>query len=329
MLIKTVNDKPDTTKRLILNIIDILGQIGVDIGTLTKRRKDRMAMALLAVGDIRSSFLEALSTDDSHFLRTRDIIKFVNEHFQENISPGSYDDIRRKDLRPLIENGIVINSSTIAAKSTNNPTRGYGLNPLFAKLLVAYNTNCWDKELSNFKATNKQLRKDLESKLDRQRLPIILPSGIELKLSYGEHNLLQKNIVEKFLPKFGFNSQVLYIGDTSKKNLFKDINTLSRLNCFELNHEELPDVIAYSKSKNILFLIEAVHSAGPMDEIRVKRLKRKLSDCPAEKLFITAFLTKKDFKKWVMDIAWETEVWISDDPNHMIHFNGYKFLETH
>ncbi|HFU74876.1 MAG TPA: hypothetical protein ENK66_01385 [Arcobacter sp.] len=26
------------------------------------------------------------------------------------------------------------------------------------------------------------------------------------------------------------------------------------------------------------------------------------------------------------DIAWETEVWISQEPDHMIHFNGDKFM---
>jgi len=26
------------------------------------------------------------------------------------------------------------------------------------------------------------------------------------------------------------------------------------------------------------------------------------------------------------DIAWETEVWIADNPDHMVHFNGDKFL---
>ncbi len=27
-----------------------------------------------------------------------------------------------------------------------------------------------------------------------------------------------------------------------------------------------------------------------------------------------------------MDIAWETEVWTADSPDHLIHFNGEKFL---
>jgi type II restriction enzyme len=26
------------------------------------------------------------------------------------------------------------------------------------------------------------------------------------------------------------------------------------------------------------------------------------------------------------EIAWETEVWIADNPDHMVHFNGDKFF---
>ncbi|MBQ0053185.1 MAG: hypothetical protein KBS89_01850, partial [Bacteroidales bacterium] len=26
------------------------------------------------------------------------------------------------------------------------------------------------------------------------------------------------------------------------------------------------------------------------------------------------------------DIAWETEVWLADTPEHMIHFNGDRFI---
>ena len=34
---------------------------------------------------------------------------------------------------------------------------------------------------------------------------------------------------------------------------------------------------------------------------------------------------KKEFKRHISEISWETEVWIADEPEHMIHFNGYKF----
>jgi adenine-specific DNA-methyltransferase len=36
-----------------------------------------------------------------------------------------------------------------------------------------------------------------------------------------------------------------------------------------------------------------------------------------------------EFKKSAADIAWETEVWIADNPSHMIHFNGDRFLGPH
>ena len=125
------------------------------------------------------------------------------------------------------------------------------------------------------------------------------------------------------------DAEVLYIGDTSDKFLYKNDAILKHIGFFTLEHEELPDVVAYCQEKNLLFLIEAVHSAGPMSEIRVRKLKKQLEKCTAFPIFVTTFLNKKEFRKWVTEIDWETEVWIADNPEHMIHFNGYKFLEIH
>ena len=46
----------------------------------------------------------------------------------------------------------------------------------------------------------------------------------------------------------------------------------------------------------------------------------------AGKIYVTAFLDFKTFKKFSEFLAWETEVWIADMPDHMIHLNGDKFL---
>ena len=46
----------------------------------------------------------------------------------------------------------------------------------------------------------------------------------------------------------------------------------------------------------------------------------------AGKIYVTAFLDFKTFKKFSETLAWETEVWIADTPDHMIHLNGDKFL---
>ncbi len=78
-------------------------------------------------------------------------------------------------------------------------------------------------------------------------------------------------------------------------------------------------------------MIEAVHSFGPMSEIRINKIKRALENTKNNIVlaFFTAFLDKKTFRKWCEKIAWETEVWIADNPDHLIHYNGYKFLEIH
>lgn len=329
MRIKLTGNKKTNLQKIIFDMLDILNSMGVPLDNLSDRRKERMVLALLAVGNIKNSFSEVLTTNDNYFLKTRDIIEFENKYYSENISSGSYDDIRRKDLILLVSAGIVFNSCMLEEKATNNPTRGYGLNPLFASLIKAYKKPNWEVELNKFLLENKSLKEEMEHRRNLQKIPVLLPSGENIELSFGEHNVLQKEIVENFLTKFGFNSQVLYIGDTTNKFLYKDDKKLLELKCFNLKHEELPDVIAYSNDKNLLFLCEAVHSAGPMSEIRVRKLKEQLNKCTAEIIFITAFLTKKDFKKWILDIAWETEVWIAETPEHMVHFNGYKFLELH
>lgn len=328
MEIRLTGNKSDEVKRLIFEMLDVLGEVGIPLDG-TPRRLEKMAMACMAVGDITTRFSEVKSANDNHFLTTREIITFENTNYGENISSGSYDDIRRKDLLLPVQARIVLNSSSFDSQATNNPTRGYALNPLFADLIKQFGTVKWKKSLEGYKKQNKLLKEDLERKRDLEKIPVKLPSGLELELSAGEHNILQKCIIEDFLTRFGMGAKVLYIGDTSDKFLYKNYEVLDHICFFTLEHDELPDVVAYCEEKNLLFLIEAVHSAGPMSEIRVRKLKSQLEKCTAIPIFVTTFLNKKEFRKWVTKIAWETEVWIADSPEHMIHFNGYKFLEIH
>ena len=55
-------------------------------------------------------------------------------------------------------------------------------------------------------------------------------------------------------------------------------------------------------------------------------LEDMLQDSTVGKVYVTAFPDKVLFRKYVADIAWETEVWIASDPDHMIHFNGDRFI---
>jgi hypothetical protein len=60
-------------------------------------------MAFLAILDLPASgkWPEAKDLRTPRSLRTREIIRFWQEHFGEDVSYGSYDDVRRKDLLHL------------------------------------------------------------------------------------------------------------------------------------------------------------------------------------------------------------------------------------
>lgn len=111
MKIKVQDTTPKNVRQLVFKLLDILSEIGIPTDK-SDRRLERMAKACLAVGNIRKSFKDAISETANQFLKTRDIIAFENKYLGENISPGSYDDVRRLDLQLLVEAGIIINSAS-------------------------------------------------------------------------------------------------------------------------------------------------------------------------------------------------------------------------
>lgn len=322
----TKSNKSKAVQKIINEALEILESVGIPFNNKSERALEKMALSFLAVAGVVKDWKKAKSSEDNVHLKTREIIQIINKNFEENISSGSYDDIRRKDLKLLVLADLVVNSGVNKGSATNDPTRGYALHPDFKKLIFSYKTSDWEKNLKSFNKNRPILSEVLARKRNFDKIPVKLPSGKPLKLSLGEHNVLQKAIIEEFLPRFGSDCGVLYIGDTSNKIVHIEESELKKLNFFELSHDELPDIIAFSKKNNWLYLIEAVHSSGPMSETRVLELKKMLKKCKAELIFVTGFLTRTEFRKWMLDIAWETEVWIADNPDHLVHFNGHKFL---
>jgi len=111
--------------------------------------------------------------------------------------------------------------------------------------------------------------------------------------------------------------------------LLKNMKKSKELSIPFTDHDKLPDVVFYERGKNILFLIEVVTSHGPVSPKRQMELEEFLQNCQAKKVYFSVFQGFKEFKQYISDIAWETEVWIADKPDHLIHFNGPKFIYIH
>jgi len=142
----------------------------------------------------------------------------------------------------------------------------------------------------------------------------------------GRWRLLVKAIIEVFCARWTPGAAILGIRDTRRKAVHLDSRALAALGVTLDSAAKIPDVIVHDTKRNWLLLIEAVTSTGPVDGKRRKELKDLFAGCKAGLVFVTAFENRRTMQSFVSHIAWESEVWIAEDPDHMIHFNGERFL---
>jgi adenine-specific DNA-methyltransferase len=143
--------------------------------------------------------------------------------------------------------------------------------------------------------------------------------------------------VSGFLGKFVPDAEILYLADAARKRgeegetrkVFREERLMALGVPAFLKGQKLVDIIAYSPSKRWLLLIEAVHSSNPLTPVRHQLLRQAMANAKAGRVYVTAFAGRRDFRKWAADISWETEAWIADDPDHLIHFNGDRFMGPH
>jgi len=308
-------------------ILTLLNDLGVPIKELTERRKEKMAKAILSLGDLKpnSNFQETKSQKDGFGLTSREVLRYMNNNYDENIADSSYDDIRRKDLILPVEAELVIPASNKKNSNTNDGTRKFALRDEFAELIKFIDSENYSLQIKSFLDNYDSLKKRIANERNLEKVTVQI-SDTEFEFSPGKHNDLQRLIIEEFLPRYGYESKVLYIGDSDDKYKLLESDELLKLGFQEISHETLPDIVAVSYKKKWLYLIEAVYTSNPIDDLRKIKLMEMAKDVKFGIIYVSAFLDKNDFRKFSKDIAFNTEAWISDYPDRMIHFNGHKFL---
>ncbi len=190
---KSYDSKSLLIRNLYIECLKILEIFGLPLNQ-TPRRLEKTVGAFLALCNVNS--IDQLSNPEDintpRALKTRDIIEWENKFLEEHISSGSYDDIRRKDLKLLILGNIVLKSAPNSA--TNDSTRGYGVNPVFSEIMKSYGIKNWEN-IFRSQLKNIPLIKDtLKRKREITKIPVIIPNGSLLEFSNGEHNILQKKL---------------------------------------------------------------------------------------------------------------------------------------
>jgi DNA (cytosine-5)-methyltransferase 1 len=329
---KTFIAKDESTQKLVLDSLRILNEMGLPIHDLlpNPRSAERVALALMSLCGIEPKGKWRDVPDVSSWSRsTRGMIEWQNETYGEDRSPGSYDDVRRKDLLWMSLAGIAVNTGQ---GSKNVPTRKFGLSPEAAQVIRTFGTKTWSSTVKAYREAQTPLVELLENPRRMAALEVTFGAegeSVSLNFGPGEHNHLIKECIEEFLPRWGYGAEVLYVGDADDRHLFKNEERLLELGVFDLATDELPDIVAYSHEKDWIYIVEAVHSSGPVSREKHLRYKRLFEQCPSGVVYVTAFASRDKFRRFAADIAWETEVWIAAEPTHLIHYNGDRFLGPH
>jgi hypothetical protein len=231
------------------------------------------------------------------------VIDFVARKYRLRYAPNTRETIRDEAVKYFVEEGLLIKNPDDPERPTNSGKTVYQIEPTALRLCRSFRTEKWDSALNRYLATREGIKRQLQRARDLARIPVKLPTGERITLSPGGQNPLIKAFIEQFCPRFVPGGVVLYAGDAESKFQHFDRKCFADIGVEIDSAAKMPDVVVHDRKRQWLVIGEAVTS-----------------------VFVTAFEDRAAMRRFLTQISWETEVWIADDPDHIVHFNGERFL---
>lgn len=289
------------------------------VGMPKAQQADICALSILAMAGVKPD--DDWNDATNEWIRIHDIIAFSNKYYGTTYAENSRETFRKQAMHRFRTAALIEDNG----KATNSPNYRYRITDETLKVLRAWGSNSAEKQMNRFLAYHEKLVDIYASKKKMTMMPVKI-NGSDFQFSAGKHNELQKAIIEEFAPRFAPGSECLYVGDTTQKDLVKNVEKLKKLGFSITLHDIMPDVVLYREDEDWIYFVESVTSVGPMDPKRIIEITDMIKDVKSGKIFVTAFLDFATYIKFAESLAWETEVWIADMPDHMIHLDGDKFL---
>lgn len=294
------------------------------LGFEARQRNPVAGYTLLALLDLKPS--QPWREAEAPLRGITPIIDFVGEAYGEQYAPNTRETIRDEAVKYFVEAGMLIRNPDNPARPVNSGKTVYQVEPYALELVRCFGDLEWTVKLKAYLGRRARIHSELMRERKFARIPVKLPSGEKITISPGGQNPLIKMVIEDFCQRFVPDGTVIYIGDAEDKFLHLETEYLQKLGVTVPAPSKMPDVVVHDTRRNWLLLIEAVSSDGPVNRKRRKELRELFAGCKAGLVFVTAFPTREAMRSFLAQISWESEVWIADNPEHMIHFNGERFL---
>lgn len=311
---------PVQAKRRMDEALAILKALGLP----RAQQNERSALTLLALLDLKPH--TSWSESSNPLCGITQMMGWFATYYGKTYAPNTRETVRRQTVHQFIQAGLIVANPDLPNRSVNSPKAVYQIDPRALDLLRTFDTPEWETTLSEYRVSQETLATRYAAEREKAKIPVVISSGETINLTPGGQNVLVKEILSEFAPRFVPGGKVLYVGDAGDKFAYFDREGLAQFGLHFDTHGKMPDVVIHHQEKNWLLLIEAVTSHGPINPKRHIELKDIFSASTAGLVFVTTFLTRKAMVKYLSDISWETEVWVAETPSHMIHFNGERFL---
>ena len=295
-----------------------------DLGMPSAQQNERSALCLLALLDL---------TPDRDWAHARaplmgitPIMEWARKHYGKEYAPNTRETFRRQTIHQFVDAGVALYNPDDPKRSVNSPNAVYQVSDECLALLRRFGSESYKDHLRKHRAESESLSEKYAKPRKMSMVPLAVSKNQEVKLSPGGHSELIRAIWEEFGPRFVPGGVLVYAGDTGDKWGYFDKPLLRSLGVEVDSHGKMPDVVIHFPRREWLVLAEAVTSHGPVDPKRHEELIKLFGESKAGLVFVSAFPDRRTFTKYLDAISWETEVWLADDPSHLIHFNGARFL---
>ncbi len=294
------------------------------LGMPREQQNDRTALCLLALLNLGPSTEWSKATNLP--IGITPMMDFARDSYGVRYAPNTRETFRRFSVHQLVQAGIALSNPDLPDRPVNSPKTVYAIAPEALRLLLNVKSKNWGGLLAAYQNTQSTLVARYADARKMKQVPVRLGGGEVLHLTPGKHSLLIRDVIELFAPRFCPGALVLSLGDTGKKWAVRDEMGFKKLGVKLDDHGKMPDIVFHDTKRKWLLLVEVVTSHGPVNPKRHAELKVQFAKSKAGLVFVTAFPSRSIMNKYWNELAWETEVWVAEHQDHLIHLNGSRFL---
>lgn len=175
-------------------------EILVSSGLPTRQQNERSCLTLLALAELTESSEWAKAKRP--LLRIVDIMTWMRNHFHKAYAPNSRETIRRQTIHQFEQARLIDRNPDDPSRPTNSGDTVYQLTSEATRVLTSFGKRTFKNNCRKFIEQHGRLSAAYQKARELTKVAAKLPNGNRVKMSPGQHNELQRDIVEDFAQRF-------------------------------------------------------------------------------------------------------------------------------